>query len=521
MRAQSLLLLTALVALLSASSVQAKTEFGPFYLTVTDTYLRVEWSVVEDKAEVSYYDYSLTNTDANTNDVLSASKNVSTFYPEGDDMKFENLIANTNYRFDITGYLSNGKTITAQETFKTRASYVCDEETIAAFFSSEVYGPVPYPSYTFCGRTWTTYYSTPADELSETHREIVVFNQELGLAVVAFRGTIRTLEDWTVNFELDQEPCENFINGKDCDGLVHDGFGDEYKRSRSDIRSYLTDLVDVGFSRVIVTGHSQGAALATLAAIDLLSYVSEESSTDFELRPITLGSPKVGDEDFVDDWDERFGVDNTDGQTAFSGIRFVGTDSDGGITDPITSIPFDVPVFLDYEHVKKKVSVTFLDDDVCKLDSSLFIPCHSILAYLDSIAADSSVHFAPWTGVAPSPNTTSLRTAVVAPTVKTTRAAINVDASPSSNSPSPSSNSPSSNNSPSPSSKTPFAISDPLSISPNSPSPNSPSSNSPSSNKISASNIFDSPSSNGSSDASSLIASSSFALLFALLALLF
>lgn len=103
-----------------------------------------------------------------------------------------------------------------------------------------------------------------------------------GSALVAFRGTqpddIRHL---ATNLQAQQ------TDWPESGGRVHAGFSKAARAVLPQILSWLTGEARE-HSRLILAGHSLGAALATLAAT--------------VLRPallVTLGSPRVGDADFV------------------------------------------------------------------------------------------------------------------------------------------------------------------------------------------------------------------------------
>jgi hypothetical protein len=98
-----------------------------------------------------------------------------------------------------------------------------------------------------------------------------------GAVAVAFRGT-QTTEDAIVN--MDTTLVQNPFHA----GRVHRGFLERYQELRDELRHVL-DGWNVCRTDLLVTGHSLGAALATLATFDWRP-----------ARAIVFGSPKVGDE---------------------------------------------------------------------------------------------------------------------------------------------------------------------------------------------------------------------------------
>jgi triacylglycerol lipase len=94
--------------------------------------------------------------------------------------------------------------------------------------------------------------------------------------IVVFRGT-HNLENWTSN--LDTAPV-----AWDGPGLVHKGFRDAFNAVREPLDHLLTELS----CPVYFTGHSLGAALATLAAV-----------TYSPAAVYTFGSPMAGNSAFT------------------------------------------------------------------------------------------------------------------------------------------------------------------------------------------------------------------------------
>lgn len=105
----------------------------------------------------------------------------------------------------------------------------------------------------------------------------IVEARDKSFTVLVFRGTAQ-LEDWLVNLEITAEDWEK-------GGQVHEGF----QEALDDVWGEIEPVLDQSSGPVFYTGHSLGAALATLAA---------------SLRPpralYTYGSPRVGDAAFVE-----------------------------------------------------------------------------------------------------------------------------------------------------------------------------------------------------------------------------
>ena len=105
-----------------------------------------------------------------------------------------------------------------------------------------------------------------------------------GSVVVALRGT-RTTEDAIVNLDV------TLIGNPYGAGRVHRGFLEQYQAIRPELQQTLGDVIRSG-DVLFLTGHSLGAALATLAYDDLRGARAVEAC-------VTFGSPKVGDSTYA------------------------------------------------------------------------------------------------------------------------------------------------------------------------------------------------------------------------------
>jgi len=106
--------------------------------------------------------------------------------------------------------------------------------------------------------------------------------------LVAFRGT-ESLGDWIADLNLAS------INRPY--GTIHRGFHFAYQDIRPQVEQALATL---GNRQLLLTGHSLGAALATIAAVEL--------SDRFRIAGIyTYGQPRVGTSGFRSFFNQRFG----------------------------------------------------------------------------------------------------------------------------------------------------------------------------------------------------------------------
>jgi triacylglycerol lipase len=111
------------------------------------------------------------------------------------------------------------------------------------------------------------------------------------LAVLAFRGTEKELKDWLTDAKAEQITDPNKI----IPGRLHQGFITAYNSVAADVASQV-DAIKAAGGRVHLTGHSLGAALATLAALHLEARPTSAGSV---ATVHTFGSPRVGDPTFA------------------------------------------------------------------------------------------------------------------------------------------------------------------------------------------------------------------------------
>ncbi len=115
---------------------------------------------------------------------------------------------------------------------------------------------------------------------TSTRVGLFIINQDCPCLVIVFQGTDE-IEDWNVNIHAYQMPFGNA-------GKVHNGF----KKAYLSIQVELMDLVSNNALPIFVTGHSLGAALATLAS-------SELADNQYFDSCYTFGSPRTGDPEFI------------------------------------------------------------------------------------------------------------------------------------------------------------------------------------------------------------------------------
>lgn len=127
------------------------------------------------------------------------------------------------------------------------------------------------------------------DNYTDTHGFVGVMKDKKAVFVV-FRGSY-TISNWISDIDgllVYYDKCRL------C--FVHRGFYMAYQAVASQVLVAVADLLKRNPSyKVIVTGHSLGGALATLAAADILQHGTAPAA---DLQLVTFGSPRVGNEYF-------------------------------------------------------------------------------------------------------------------------------------------------------------------------------------------------------------------------------
>jgi len=134
------------------------------------------------------------------------------------------------------------------------------------------------------------------------------FSKHLRAPVVAFRGTdSRSIYNWAENMRYWRSDLPLPVPGADG-SLVHTGFYASWNSSK--LAPALTAAAAALVERwpgkpLYVVGHSLGAALATVASVDLRARLEamqrseEKPYRPLDVRLVTFGSPRVGNDAFA------------------------------------------------------------------------------------------------------------------------------------------------------------------------------------------------------------------------------
>lgn len=168
---------------------------------------------------------------------------------------------------------------------------------------------------------------------------------------VSFRGTDE-LRDALTHIQFWKKVIP-YGNGK-SKIRVHTGFLKAYKCD--EVRKTIWEFVDESINKVVLVGHSYGAALAVLCAVDLQYNFG---GRDYEVA--LFGCPRVGNKAFVKSYNERI----------FKTLRI-----ENG-NDIVTKVPFRI---MGYRHVGTKIHIGFL-----RIFGVFSIRDHSLQSYYEHL----------------------------------------------------------------------------------------------------------------------------------------
>lgn len=177
---------------------------------------------------------------------------------------------------------------------------------------------------------------------------LVAWNAAEKSAIVAFRGTL-TIWEWIADVSAVPLP---YIPNPEA-GLAHIGFQLLYENVRNSVSDALTRCGRV--KRIIVTGHSLGAAIAVLAAYDIFKNIEPGVVPEVYV----LACPRVGDPVFAATFDKAIPV--------------------CGRVENLGDLVPEVPLEPTYRHVGQAIEV---DGGFAILDPKV---AHRLTSYLEGL----------------------------------------------------------------------------------------------------------------------------------------
>lgn len=178
--------------------------------------------------------------------------------------------------------------------------------------------------------------SYTSDVLSMDNKFQVYENGKIG--IINYRGSTNKVISWVENcysamipakgsITLDGEHSEYAFSNNN-DAAVHAGYGLTIVILAKTLKEQITVLNSKGIYNIIITGHSQGGALATLTRAYLENLPKGELSSKNTFKTYAYAQPMSGNKEFSIDYDNRF----SDEGTSYSIIN---------PEDPVPYMPFN------------------------------------------------------------------------------------------------------------------------------------------------------------------------------------
>ncbi|MHC5201708.1 lipase family protein [Myroides sp. LJL119] len=140
------------------------------------------------------------------------------------------------------------------------------------------------------------------------------YNDSLEVYQFVIRGTVNESLSWLANYyspmiaakgslELAKDNLVDYEFSSDPRAKVHAGWSMASMFLLPDIEHKLDSIYNKGAKQVIISGHSQGAAIATLITAALnQKQLNKQLPTDLQIKTYALAAPKVGDTYFSYDY---------------------------------------------------------------------------------------------------------------------------------------------------------------------------------------------------------------------------
>ncbi len=132
------------------------------------------------------------------------------------------------------------------------------------------------------------------------------------IAVLSFRGTVKDSKSWAENFYSTMYPTIGKLNlenkdflyqlSEDTSAKVHLGWLVALADLSTDFTGQINQLEKLGYSNLIITGHSQGGAIAFLARA-YLHYSPNFDENKWNIKTYCTAPPKPGNQFFAYDFE--------------------------------------------------------------------------------------------------------------------------------------------------------------------------------------------------------------------------
>ena len=193
------------------------------------------------------------------------------------------------------------------------------------------------------------------------------------VGVINFRGSTANKFSWLANMYSELLPAEGEIKvkdisfkykmGKDTASSIHSGYTLALAFLHQDILDQIKKLNDRGIYDILITGHSQGGALAVLTRAYLKYVSAEELNPKNNFKVYAFAMPMVGNKAFIREYNRNFSTPE---------MSF-------GLINPEDLVPSMPLSYNDSTFIRKNVAA--LMSDKVDIDKSVFVKEGMILLF--------------------------------------------------------------------------------------------------------------------------------------------
>jgi len=155
-------------------------------------------------------------------------------------------------------------------------------------------------------------YTSPACGLDNLFQ---VYEKQ-GIGIVNFRGSTSKKSSWLENLYASMIPVKGKIKvngkgfdyqvGKDTSGAVHAGYVLALNFLHEDLLKQIKTLNDKGIYNILITGHSQGGALAQMTRAYFEYLPNSKLSKKNVFKVYAFANPMIGNQKFCDEYSRSF-----------------------------------------------------------------------------------------------------------------------------------------------------------------------------------------------------------------------
>ncbi len=184
-----------------------------------------------------------------------------------------------------------------------------------------------------CSFTFLDFYKTDTAIIPANYKKVFtsgtlgmdnkyqIFINSSKTAVINLRGSTENILSWMENIHSAMIPAEGKIKisednfeycfAKDTAAAVHAGYALAIGYLHKEILQVINTFNKKGIYKFIITGHSQGGALANLLRAYLENLSNNEISKENVFKTYSFGAPMVGNREFSKEYNSKFCAKNT------------------------------------------------------------------------------------------------------------------------------------------------------------------------------------------------------------------